>query len=55
MWKVRSAREAARTHGEVLWHLRDAPLLGREFLARLDSLTGFASRGLLLPALGIVA
>lgn len=55
MWKVRSAREAAWTNGEVLWHLRDTPLLAREFLARLDSLTGFASRGLLLPSLGIVA
>ena len=55
MWKVRNAREAAWTNGEVLWHLRGTPLLGREFLARLDSMTGFASRGLLLPALGIAA
>ena len=55
MWKVRNAREAAWTNGEVLWHLRETPRLGREFLARLDSLTGFASRGLLLPALGLVA
>lgn len=53
MWKVGNAREAAWTNGEVLWHLRPAPLLRREFLARLDSMTGFASRGLLLPALGI--
>ena len=30
MWKVRRAREAAWTNGEVLWHLRDTPLLGRE-------------------------
>ena len=52
MWKIRNAREAAWTNGEVLWHLRGTPLLGREFLARLDSMTGFASRGLLLPALG---
>jgi hypothetical protein len=52
MWKVRSAREAAWTNGEVLWHLRGTPLLRREFLARLDSMTGFASRGLLLPAPG---
>jgi hypothetical protein len=55
MWKVRNAREAAWTNGEVLWHLRGTPLLRREFLARLDSMTGFASRGLLLPALGGVA
>ncbi len=52
MWKVRNAREAAWTNGEVLWHLRPTPLLGREFLAKLDSTTGFASRGLLLPTLG---
>jgi hypothetical protein len=55
MWKVRNARETAWTNGEVLWHLRGTPLLGREFLGRLDSMTGFASRGLLLPALGIIA
>jgi Family of unknown function (DUF5995) len=55
MWKVRNAREAAWTNGEVLWHLRGTPALRREFLARLDSITGFASRGLLLPTLGIVA
>jgi len=55
MWKVRNAREAAWTNGEVLWHLRSTPLLGREFLARLDSTTGFASRGLLLPTLGVGA
>ena len=55
MWKVRKAREAAWTNGEVLWHLRSTPWLRQEFLARLDSLTGFASRGLLLPALGMVA
>jgi uncharacterized protein DUF5995 len=53
MWKVRNAREAAWTNGEVLWHLRGTPLLRREFLARLDSITGFASRGLLLPTLGV--
>lgn len=53
MWKVRSAREAAWTNGEVVWHLRGTPVLRREFLARLDSMTGFASRGLLLPAIGL--
>jgi Family of unknown function (DUF5995) len=55
MWKVRKAREAAWTNGEVLWHLRSTPPLRREFLARLDSMTGFASRGLLLPTLGVAA
>lgn len=52
LWKVRKAREAAWTNGEVLWHLRGVPHLRREFLARLDSLTGFAGRGLLVPVLG---
>jgi hypothetical protein len=45
--------EAAWTNGEVLWHLRAAPFLRREFLTRLDSRTGFAGRGLLLPVPGI--
>jgi hypothetical protein len=52
MWNVRKARDAAWTNGEVLWQLRDVPALQRDFLARLDQLTGFAGRGLLLPRLG---
>lgn len=55
LWKVRNAREAAWTNGEVLWHLRAMPLLQRDYLARLDSLTAFAGRGLLLPQLGVGA
>ncbi len=51
MWNVRKAREAAWTNGEVLWHLRAAPLLRRDYLARLDQMTAFAGRGLLLPML----
>ncbi|HEY5618034.1 MAG TPA: DUF5995 family protein [Vicinamibacterales bacterium] len=49
MWKVRNAREAAWTNGEVVWHLRVAPHLRREYLARLDHMVGFAGRGLLAP------
>jgi Family of unknown function (DUF5995) len=52
MWNVRKAREAAWTHGEVLWHLRTAPPLQRDYLARLDQMVAFAGRGLLLPRLG---
>ena len=52
MWNVRKAREAAWTNGEVLWHLRAAPLLRRDYLARLDQMAAFAGRGLLLPVLG---
>lgn len=50
MWKVRRAREAAWTNAEVLWALRKTPTLRDAFFARLDGLTGFAGRGLLLPA-----
>ena len=53
MWKVRNAREAAWTNGEVLWHLRATPRLRREYLARLDHMVGFAGRGLLAPRLGV--
>ena len=49
MWKVRAAREAAWTNAEVLWTLRATPRLSDNFFARLDGLTGFAGRGLLLP------
>jgi hypothetical protein len=49
MWKVRKAREAAWTNAEVLWALRRTPTLRDAFFARLDGLTGFAGRGLLLP------
>jgi hypothetical protein len=47
MWKVRNARDAAWTNGEVVWHLRDTPHLRRDYLARLDHMVGFAGRGLL--------
>jgi hypothetical protein len=53
MWKVRNAREAAWTNGEVVWHLRDRPLLRREYLARLDHMVGYAGHGLLAPRLGV--
>ena len=47
MWKVRHARDTAWTNGEVVWHLRAAPYLRSEYLARLDRMVGFAGRGLL--------
>jgi len=49
MWNVRAAREAAWTNAQVLWALRDRPRLRDGFFARLDRLTGFAGRGLLVP------
>ena len=53
MWKVRNAREAAWTNGEVVWHLRAKPRLRRDYLTRLDHMVGFAGRGLLAPRLGV--
>ncbi len=50
MWSVRCAREAAWTNAEVLWTLRGVPRLREEFFAQLDRTTGFAGRGLLVPA-----
>lgn len=49
MFKVRAAREAAWTNAEVLWTLRATPRLGETFFSRLDSFTGLAGRGLLMP------
>jgi hypothetical protein len=49
MWKVRAARATAWTNAEVLWALRAVPALRAAFFSRLDSFTGFAGRGLLLP------
>ena len=51
MWKVREARNAAWTNGEVLWQLRSVPALRDDYLAKLDQMTGFAGRGLLAPHL----
>jgi hypothetical protein len=47
MWDIRAARNAAWTHAELLWNLRDLPALRNDFLATLDDFTGFAGRGLL--------
>jgi hypothetical protein len=48
MWSVRAARDAAWTHAELLWSLRDLPALRADFFATLDNFTGFAGRGLLI-------
>jgi len=50
MWDVARARDAAWTNGQTLWALRDQPALASQFLVTLDRMTGFASRGLLVPA-----
>jgi hypothetical protein len=47
MWNVRAARDAAWTHGEVLWNLPRASLRAA-FIDSLDRFTGMASRGLMV-------
>jgi hypothetical protein len=49
MWNVKAARAAAWTNAQVLWTLEATPRLRARFFDRLDSLTGFAGRGLLTP------
>jgi hypothetical protein len=50
MWDVARARDAAWTNARALWALRDEPALAEALLRTLDRTTGFASRGLLVPA-----
>jgi hypothetical protein len=49
MWSIREARATAWTNAEVLWTLEDTSLLRDRYFDRLDRLTGFAGRGLLIP------
>jgi len=49
MWKVRAARQAAWTNAQVLWTLRQTPLIRDAFFETLDKSTGLAGRGLLTP------
>jgi hypothetical protein len=51
MWSIREARATAWTNAEVLWTLEDRALLRNRYFDRLDRLTGFAGRGLLIPIL----
>lgn len=51
MWSMERARDAAWTHAEVLWKLRELGGLEKDYLATLAKIVGFSSRGLLLPVL----
>ena len=51
MWSVARARDAAWTHAETLWALRERPPLRDAFRLTLDRTVGLAGRGLLLPTL----
>jgi hypothetical protein len=48
-WNVSAAREAAWQNAEILWHLRDQPLLSASFLDSLDGLTSLAGKTLMIP------
>ena len=49
IWSVERARDAAWEHAQMMWELRNLPLLRERFRANLDRLTGLAGRGLLAP------
>jgi hypothetical protein len=48
-WNVAAAREAAWSHAEVLWQLRNQPLLRSRYLDALSGLTALAGKALLVP------
>ena len=50
MWNISRARDAAWVNAETLWAIRDDTNLTSDYLASLDRMTGFAGRGLLVPA-----
>ena len=50
MWNIRRARDAAWVNAESLWAIRHDTDLTSDYLSSLDRMTGFASRGLLVPA-----
>jgi hypothetical protein len=50
MWNIERAREAAWVNAETLWAIRDDAGLTEDYLSSLDRTTGFAGRGLLVPA-----
>jgi hypothetical protein len=49
IWNVTVAREAAWTHGEVLFELSDSGLVEERYRAVLDRSAGFVGRAILLP------
>jgi hypothetical protein len=51
IWSMERARDAAWTHGEVLWKLRELGTLEKDYLATLARIVGLGSRGLLVPVL----
>lgn len=48
-WGIAAAREVAWKNAEVLWHLRDAPLVSDAFLDSVDATTAVTGKALLVP------
>ncbi len=48
-WSVTAAREAAWTNAELLWDVRDAPLMAGRYLDVIDGLAAVAGKALLVP------
>jgi hypothetical protein len=48
-WSVVAAREAAWTNSELLWDVRDIPLLSGRYLDVIDGLATVAGKALLVP------
>jgi Family of unknown function (DUF5995) len=51
MWSMERGRDAAWTHAEVLWKLRDVSALEDHYVATLAHIVGMAGRGLLVRVL----
>ena len=49
IWSITQARDAAWSHAEVLWALRDQGVIERNFVEILNRSTGMASRAFLTP------
>ena len=49
-WSLSAAREAAWTNAELLWDVRDVPLLAGRYLDVIDGLSAVAGKALLVPA-----
>jgi hypothetical protein len=48
IWSIERARDAAWIRAEVLWHMRDHPVIMDAYVASLDATVGMEGRALLL-------
>lgn len=49
LWKVRKARDTGWENGELLWQMRQLPLVSDKYARNLDRLVGLSGKGLLVP------